>query len=195
MNSLLSPVFLDIEASGLAADCYPIEVGWASVDGAGAIVTDAMLIRPPEEWLVRGAWDPIAQQLHGISLDDLLRVGKYPMDVAQRMNERLRGRILYSDSAYDGDWVQRLFEDANERMAFEMALKSADTLIVELADRLAIGDLDYTAAEREAARRAPRTHRAAADATYWATLWRLVRDGYRAEPDARPELGSIRMKP
>jgi hypothetical protein len=58
-----------------------------------------------------------------------------------------------------------------------------------------MGDLDWTVAEREATRMAPRTHRAAADAAYWATAWKMVRDGYRAEPDVRPELGGVRMKP
>jgi hypothetical protein len=117
------------------------------------------------------------------------------MDVARLMNSALAGRILYADSPFDQMWLQALFEEAHERMDFEIAAKGADTVVVELADRLGTGDLDYTAAEREAARLAPRTHRAEADARYWATLWKLVRDGYRAEPGARPDLGSVRMKP
>ena len=195
MSSPSPPVFLDLEASGLGPDCYPIEVGWAAVNNSGVIVSEAILIRPPEARMLRGVWDPLAQQLHGISLDELRSQGRDPMDVARLMNAALVGRTLYSDSPFDRMWLQALFEEAHERMDFEIAAKGADTVVVELADRLGTGDLDYTAAEREAARLAPRTHRAAADATYWATLWKLVRDGYRAEPDARPDLGSVRMKP
>jgi DNA polymerase III epsilon subunit-like protein len=194
VSSPSPPVFLDLEASGLGPDCYPIEVGWAAVNNSGVIVSEAILIRPPEEWMLRGVWDPLAQQLHGISLDDL-RCGRDPVDVARRMNAVHESRVLYSDSPFDGVWLRALFKEANERMEFEIAAKGADTLVVELADRLRTGDLDYTAAEHEAARLAPRTHRAAADAAYWATLWKLVQDGYRAKPGTRPELGGVRMKP
>lgn len=63
-----------------------------------------------------------------------------------------------------------------------LSRKNAATVVVELAEATGMGDLDYTAAEREVERLAPRTHRAAEDAAYWATFWRLARDGYRAPP-------------
>jgi hypothetical protein len=55
-------------------------------------------------------------------------------------------------------------------LAFRLDRKSATVLIVELADAMRMGDLDYTAAEREAARVAPRKHRAAEDDAHWATF-------------------------
>lgn len=188
-----NPVFLDLEASGLAPGCYPIEVGWASVDAAGVVVGEATLIRPTDEWMRHGTWDPSAEQLHRISLDDLQRHGQDPMDVARRMNVVLDGRTLYSDSISDVVWTKALFDAAAERMTFEIAPKRSDALIIELADRYGMGAISYMAAEMEATRLAPRIHRAAADAAYWATLWRLVRDGYRASPEVKAMLMPPRM--
>ena len=191
-----APVFLDFEASGLAPDCYPIEVGWASFDTAGAVVSEAMLIKPSEEWILHGSWDPIAEKdFHRISLDDLWQHGRDPIDVARRMNAALAGRTLHSDSISDVGWMSALFEAANERMNFQIAGRRSDYLVIELADRYGVGAISFKAAELEATRLAPRTHRAEADARYWATLWNLVRNGYRASAAMMAALLPPRMLP
>lgn len=44
-------------------------------------------------------------------------------------------------------------------------------------------------------RLAPQIHRAAEDARYWATLWRLVKEGPPAGTELRMNLGASRMRP
>jgi hypothetical protein len=57
-------VFLDFEASSLAKDSYPIEVGWVFEGGTGA---ESWLIRPAPDWT---DWDPNAgnQPRHAMRL-------------------------------------------------------------------------------------------------------------------------------
>jgi hypothetical protein len=189
------PVFCDVEASGLGERGYPIEVGWASVDAVGVIVRESHLIRPTEEWLASSGWDPVAEEIHGISLDLLIGKGRSAHEVALQMNRALAGREVHSDSPFDARWVTALFDEAGVEPAFFFSSKGADTVIVEYAAASGMGDLDYSAAEAEANRLAPRTHRAADDAAYLATFFKLVRDGFRAGQGALMSPGPWRMKP
>ena len=51
---------IDLEASGLGAESYPIELGWALPD-TGAV--GAVLIAPPDAWTSRD-WDPEIGRAH-----------------------------------------------------------------------------------------------------------------------------------
>jgi hypothetical protein len=42
-------------------------------------------------------WDPGAEKLHRISLEQLLAHGRPPFEIARRMNEVLASRELFSD--------------------------------------------------------------------------------------------------
>lgn len=59
-------------------------------------------------------------------------------------------------------------------LTFKISDISADAMIAAAADKLGILDLEYTWVEKETARLAPRTHRAADDAKYWATFFGLL---------------------
>ncbi len=98
------PAVLDVEASGFGRRSYPIEVGGALSDGT----TFCTLIKPEPEWT---HWDPQAEQLHRISRDLTLRVGRSALEVAQLLNTQLRGQTVYSDGwANDYTWINGLFD-------------------------------------------------------------------------------------
>ena len=113
-----SPRFLDIEAAGLTARTYPIEVAWS--DEAGSI--ESYLIDPCSvpEWAE--FWDAGAERVHRISPETLAREGREPAWVAARLNAALAGKRLYSDAVeWDRHWLDQLFEVADFNRDFELA--------------------------------------------------------------------------
>jgi hypothetical protein len=189
-----SPVFIDIEASALR-NGYPIELGWAFADRSRRqVVSEAVLLDPSGTvWLASHAWDPTAERLHGITRENLAAGGISPRMVVDRFESALAGaRELYSDSVdMDGPWLKMIYAGASA--ACTITLKPAQSLIVRTADLVRMGDLDFTAAEAEARKRAGPRHRAAPDSAYWAHLWLLVNEAYKAPPGTRPAFGSTRF--
>jgi hypothetical protein len=95
-----APVFYDCEASCVGG--MPIEIGWAFANPeSGDITSESYLINPPPSWNLGPVWDPDAARLHKISKEDLYAHGRRPIEIAERMNEALRGRELYSDHPLD----------------------------------------------------------------------------------------------
>lgn len=103
---------IDIEASGLGPDSYPIEI--AIFDGGD--LSESFLLNPEtaEGW---DYWDPIAEEcIHKISYQSLVEEGKDVFLSIIRLNKLLEGKILYSDAvSSDGFWVDRLFDQALDR--------------------------------------------------------------------------------
>ncbi|ASP37732.1 hypothetical protein CHH28_03160 [Bacterioplanes sanyensis] len=100
------PAIIDLEASGFGRGSYPIEVGFALEDR----VVHSFLIRPAPTWL---HWSDEAQQIHGISREQLAEEGISVREVALQMNQLLRDKTLYSDAwSFDSSWVGRLFDEA-----------------------------------------------------------------------------------
>jgi hypothetical protein len=93
------PCLIDIEASSLNPDSYPIEIAWSLPDG----VIEAHLINPQSiaAWT---DWDEYAESaIHGIDRSTLFTQGQAPAWVAVRMNACLHGQTLYTDALeYDG---------------------------------------------------------------------------------------------
>lgn len=114
-NNLPLITFLDIEASGLEPDSYPIEVGWADTLGNG----DGFLIRPLDEWL---NWDPVAASIHGIARKELFERGLCAVDAAERLNDMLGFETVFCD-ALDSDkfWLNKLFVAAGVEPSFQVA--------------------------------------------------------------------------
>ena len=109
-----APTILDIEASGFGAGSYPIEVGFVLPNGDSY----CSLIRPAPHW---SHWDPAAQRVHQIGRDALLHHGRSVDEVARELNERLRGRTVYSDGwAHDYVWLATLFDEAKRLPAFRL---------------------------------------------------------------------------
>lgn len=113
-------LFLDLEASGLGEGSFPIEVGWAWLDGDSG----SLLIRPSSEWDLE-QWQDEAKALHGISLSDLQRAGSHPRDVADHLNAMvlLEGDpvVVVSDAPdYDQLWLDKLFLETPAPQAFRL---------------------------------------------------------------------------
>jgi len=113
--------FFDIEASGLGPDSFPIEVGWAFASGSSG----SFLVRPAPTWTL-DAWDPLAEDIHGISYEQVLNQGISPWDAALRLNRLMappgETRLTVVSDAVEMDtfWLDRLFEESPEDRAFEV---------------------------------------------------------------------------
>lgn len=103
---------IDLEASGLASDSYPIEVG--IVLGTGE--TFEALIKPLPHWQ---HWDDEAEAIHGITREQLAEEGQDIQEVCRQINELCAGKTLYSDCwAHDSRWLNLLFAQAGVSMEF-----------------------------------------------------------------------------
>lgn len=110
----MTPAILDVEASGFGRGSYPIEVGFVLPNGC----SHCLLIRPEPEW---SEWHAEAEQLHGISREQLQRKGRSALEVAQFLNEHLAGLTVYSDAwGNDQSWLALLFESANLPIKFRL---------------------------------------------------------------------------
>ena len=99
-------IILDIEASGLDQASYPIEIAWQH--RSDPMLFDCFLIEPAEGWIY---WDAHAEaHLHRLSRLQLATEGIPVAEAAQRLNQRLNGRTVYTDvHDYDRGWIARLF--------------------------------------------------------------------------------------
>jgi len=169
------PVFLDFEASSLASGSYPIEVAWGSSEDS----IESHLISPAGivTWT---DWSMAAQQLHGLTREQLLSEGQQPIWVARRMNEQLKGQIVYTDNPdYDGFWLEQLFKrSAGLKPAFRLV--HVDDLLRSLissgtADRAHVVRVLRTM-KQMARQSVAGQHRAAVDVQYLLKLYALVLD-------------------
>jgi hypothetical protein len=106
---------IDVEASGLHFDSYPIEVGVMSSDQP-----QSWLIAPQPSWT---HWDANAEALHGISRELLRAEGLSCKVVAAQLSAAIRqeDRVLYSDAAeWDWDWMQTLYIAADVVLDFNI---------------------------------------------------------------------------
>lgn len=104
---------IDLEASGLASNSYPIEVGL--VLGTGQ--SFEALIKPRPHWQ---HWDEEAEAIHGISRAQLEEEGQEIQDVCQQINQLCAGKTLYSDCwVHDSRWLNLLFSEAGVTMQFQ----------------------------------------------------------------------------
>ena len=178
---LSAALWIDVEASGFGPESYPIEVGWCDIAGNA----ESVLIRPAPGWTF---WSQEAEGVHGISRAQLEAEGVEPAEAVARIvaatmtaDEPRAGRlaprrVVFSDAPeFDGVWLARLFRVAGSDLPF--GLEGSMELVTALATRLGV---DSVAADIQAQREAPVTHRAADDARFWATFTRLVVE--RAQP-------------
>jgi hypothetical protein len=145
------PTMLDIEASGLGKHSYPIEVGFVLPNGHAYCT----LIKPQDHWT---HWDHDAEALHHISRELLQARGLPATEVAQRLNEQLRGQTVYSDGwANDYSWLGALFEAADCTPSFKL-----ENLRALLSDTQA--DMWHNVKADICRERGTQRHRASADA-------------------------------
>lgn len=164
-----SPIFIDLEASSLGDDSFPIEVAWSMPDGS----IENHLIRPRTEWV---DWNEYAErEIHHISRAMLTADGKDAVWVAARMNEVLTGRTVYSDAPeFDEQWLLRLFAAAGLEPAFAVGFFDNVLMYAQASDPDGARER-IERAQREARERVPHQHRAAWDVEYLLEWWRLAR--------------------
>ncbi|MEG0869223.1 MAG: hypothetical protein RSG77_19585 [Hafnia sp.] len=131
IKQLLAPYeyFIDIESSGLGDGSYPIEVGVAMPDG-----NFEMLIQPVEKWTY---WNSKSQKVHGISRNDLKKHGRPAAEVAAKMNELFKGKVLWCDSKFDVWWSTLLFDATGIEQEFQVK-RMDKSLPQELWERLLV---------------------------------------------------------
>ncbi len=108
---------IDIEASGLHFDSYPIEVAVLVANKS-----QSWLIKPEASWQ---HWCETAEGLHGLSRSTLEDNGLPVQRVVNELNTFLNEwdyPTLYSDALpWDTDWIDTLYFAANEARPFHMA--------------------------------------------------------------------------
>jgi hypothetical protein len=160
--------FLDIEASGIHPDSWPVEIGWALPFG-GELNGD-VLIRPMPEWT---HWSMLAERhFHKISRATLERDGLPPGEALSRIEGALYGCEVYvEDVEEDRVWFNRLVAATGRETTLRLQDARAMFEAQALRRRHSLADI-----RRHVAARFPHRHRAQADARQMAEIWRnLVR--------------------
>jgi hypothetical protein len=185
LNKKYLPYFIDFEASSLGPNSYPIEVAF----GHEGAKVENYLIDPSSisHW---SDWDHFAESVHKISKEQLRRDGLQPKVIAEIMNERLEGTVLYSDvQEYDWMWCQKLYDSvgvtpsfkiSDARILFKHTLHanrepSLTEIMTEstLSDEQLITTLDdYSSKAWRNLDCAP--HRAASDVKHLIEMWKLI---------------------
>ena len=163
MNGLLNEVvFLDLEASSLEPDGWPIEIGLTWIDELDELVTWSSLIRPHPSWNI-AAWCADAEVIHRLTQADL-SVSRPAEDVAAEANAMIADRLMISDGRKaDARWLDQLLATAGRHR--EMPILDFDATAIRRFDGDALDAL-YTSLTR---RRAP--HRAGPDSRRLARAW------------------------
>jgi hypothetical protein len=162
-----SIAFIDFEASGLGPDSWPVEVGWAHV-GQEA---HSLLIQPHATWAL-DKWNPVAERMHGLTIEGLQADGHAVADVCDALDRELIGAHVYCDALlYDGFWLSVLYDAAVRAPKFEL---------VDLQDLLSTisSPRDIARAEVLADTSEPHMHRAAQDVCHMMEVYRLCREGF-----------------
>lgn len=177
--------FIDFEASSLSPESYPIEIAFSLEDGT----IESHLIDPSgiSSWK---DWDDHAQSLHNISRSQLSNEGEAPLKISEIINQRLAGKILYSDvHDYDWGWCQKLFNAVDSSPAFKISdasflfkNKLSETLPPSLTQIMAnsqLTDEQLTSTLEKYSRQAWQAlectpHRAACDVKHLIEMWKLV---------------------
>lgn len=157
---------IDFEASCLPAygRSFPVEVGVTCVASGE---TTSWLIRPSDDWLTWG-WDPAAEQMHGISLDEARSRGRPANEVLREMSTAVRGLRVVSDSGMDAIWLGTLSNAARRGVPFE--IQPVEPVLLELA----MAPYEIESAEAKADHAFPHLHRAGPDARRLAEVIRVL---------------------
>ncbi len=158
-------LFLDVEASGLHAESYPIEIGWCGPDLAPV----SFLIRPPLYWR-EDDWSGVSERVHGISRHATIADGVDVVDAAARLNAACAGKTIASDRPhFDQAWLSLLFGAAEIDQAF--ALEDAAQVEAMAAQHSGLDAYEVGAMRERVHGRFPHAHRAAADARRVAAMF------------------------
>lgn len=152
--------FLDIEASGIHQDSYPIEIAWCDTEGN----CDEFLISPAAQWR---HWSYEAERLHGISRAQLSNQGLDICTACLRLNDHLGCEFVYSDAEEaDSQWLNKLFQAAGVEPFFTL---------IDIYDLQAILNAHSFVTLHKIIRANPPPHRALKDARRLAMALNCIR--------------------
>lgn len=116
-SNMLEPWFsLDIEASGLQSQSFPLQIAWCDSRGQSR----CYLLQPSDSWDLE-SWDENAETLHGISLIHAQQNGIACEDVAKELNAHLQSMTVVSDGeAFDSNWLSMTFAAAGIEPLFKI---------------------------------------------------------------------------
>jgi len=172
--SVVMPRFLDVEASSLSMDSYPIEVAWS--DNQGKI--ESHLINPycVDYW---DDWDYNAQQIHSISRKQLREEGISPQKLCHRMNSSIAiGEIIYADGGpFDKNWIDVLFQEGTQLGYAKFDIVHSDAVMLPLLQKIETDEKKcwqlYESLKLEARKMVDGRHRAKVDVQYLIELYKL----------------------
>lgn len=160
---MLIPDIMDIEASGFGAETYPIEVGFCLSSGERF----CSLIKPDASW---SHWDYNAEQVHGITREQLETHGQSAQLVCYELNDLLTGKTLYTDAwVADKAWLNKLYHLVGIEPSFQLsAIENIQTerqhLIWDRVREQLIEEAEFS------------RHRASVDAYFIQQLYLRTRD-------------------
>jgi hypothetical protein len=174
VSAIIMPRFLDVEASSLSMDSYPIEIAWSDPTG----MIESHLINPyaVEEWT---DWDYNAQQIHGISRKQCRKEGITPEQLCKVMDQSIMpGEILYADGgAFDENWVDVLYGEGSALGHARFRIVHSDAVMLTLLMAIEYDEKKrwqlYETLKLEARKKVKERHRAKVDVQYLIELWRL----------------------
>lgn len=178
---LTSPIFLDVEASGIAERSYPIEIGFAfariAEDGQVELVAQSYLITPTDAWAAaEAAWDTRAEAVHGLTRAILATEGASVAAVCDALDAALAGTIVAADTGavgWDADWVTALYTAARRPwQAWALSEKTSGALVADRFRELGLAPRYHRPPLLPWA--PPTTHAAAEDALQFAWQWGMA---------------------
>lgn len=104
---------IDIKASGLCDQSYPISIGVAGSDDQRW----SWLVYPLETW---HQWDREFESEHGITRDQLYEQGRDGFIICKEMNAVFSAQTLIAPTASTKNMLEKLFRDLSIRMAFDL---------------------------------------------------------------------------
>lgn len=166
--------FIDIEASSLNADGYPIEVAWSDLSGN----IESHLINPysVKEWT---DWDYAAQNIHGISRKQCRDEGVHPGWLCERLSQSIKpGDIIYADGLpFDEWWTDALYAAGSTLGFAQFRILPTDSillpLLAETEPEIKKRHSLYESLKQEVRQKIGKRHRAALDVQYLIELYRV----------------------
>lgn len=173
---MLSPLFIDVEASGITAGCYPIEIGWTRAEAKDGVVqlnARSILVRPTDVWRSESwRWDPASVSAHGLTESALLRDGMDIDAACAILDSEFSGIILATDTGpgdWDDGWLHMLYEAAGRNRSWEISeTKSGGHVAAHLRSKSLDPKVIRPALRHWAP---PHSHAAAEDAMVFAWEW------------------------
>ncbi|MGR3499614.1 MAG: hypothetical protein ACU0E9_12055 [Limimaricola soesokkakensis] len=163
-------IFLDFEASSLASNSWPVEVGLSWLADDGALESHARLIRPHPTWSM-DAWSEDSAAVHAIPYATLEK-GLDASDAVEWYQATTRGRRICSDAPkYDTMWLRRLLETSLDPLTVDHELARVRDIRVILEPMLPLQALD---AYYDRLARLWTPHRAGPDSARYASALRVA---------------------